>query len=545
MCGIYAAINSKIDVSVLESFFKKIQHRGPDMSSSYNISDYSVTDSPQNITHTILGFHRLAICDKTTNGMQPFNVDGNYLICNGEIYNHHEIETKYNLQKNLLSGSDCECIIHVFNQGKIYVLVAELDAEFAFVIFDHYTRRVFAARDRFGVRPLFYGLDNDNSIYFASELKAISHCQTITPFLPGHLMAVELDNFNIKMHAFYTFPTIQINNNYNDILACIRGYFIKAVQKRLMSERNIGCLLSGGLDSSLVASVLVKLAKGVCNFYSIGLKDSVDLIAARQVASYLNIPPENHHIVEFTTQQGIEVIPEVISQLETYDITTIRASVPQYLLARYIHQLNRDDNGSIVILSGEGSDELNAGYSYFKMAPSAHDLQLETQNLIQNLYMFDNLRTDRTTAKWGLEVRVPFLDNDLVDFVMQINPELKLSHKFIEKKLFRDAFHNWLPTEILYRPKEAFSDAVSSKQESWYHSIQSHVNSLISESDLINSHYDYNPPQTREALYYRQIFNTFYPNHDKIISHYWLPKWQHCDIQDPSATVLKCYTGSL
>jgi asparagine synthase (glutamine-hydrolysing) len=314
-----------------------------------------------------------------------------------------------------------------------------------------------------------------------------------------------------------------------------------------MSDRPIGCLLSGGLDSSLVTSIVSRHLPNL-HCFSIGLNESsVDIIAAKKVANFLKIPIENHHIVNFTIEEGLSAIRDVIYHLESYDITTIRASTPQYLLAKYI----RTNTDIKVLYSGEGSDELFAGYQYSKSAPSDKDLHFDTIRLLSELYLYDNLRTDRTTAAWGLEVRVPFLDKKFTQYVLELDPKLKRSSmEVMEKMLLRNSFKegNYLPDEILYRPKEAFSDAVSSKEVSWYKSLNVYINQAVSDEQLGDASikYPYNTPQTKEALYYRDIFSELYPikNIDQVIPHYWLPKWQG-NVQDPSATVLKCHQGDL
>ncbi len=564
MCGIFASVRTKHGIEFVKCECDKISHRGPDSSS------FTVVDSQVNF-----GFHRLAIVDRSENGMQPFVHDGVYMICNGEIFNHKELEKTHGLCSVMRSESDCECILYMYERFGIDTVVKSLDAEFALVIYDTNRQLLHVARDPFGVRPLFIGTSDDDGYYFSSEAKAINFCSSVRQFLPGHYMTLDLSKENISMfiEKYYDFPdpfrylclqsgkcdceppcedveSIQsctrytppklVTIEYEDILAAIRGHFIEAVKKRTMSDRTVGCLLSGGLDSSLVASVLLKFMPDV-HFFSIGLKDSVDVKAAKRVISYFKVHVSHHHVVEFTVEEGLNAIEEVIRQLETYDVTTIRASVPQYLLAKYISKYT----SVIVVYSGEGSDELFNGYQYSKQAPDAIELDLDTKSLLTQLAWFDNLRTDRTTAKWGLEIRVPFLDKKLVDYVLSLDPNLKMCSDQIEKKLLRDAFKGWLPDDILYRPKEAFSDAVSSKEVSWYRSLQNMINEIITDSDLANCSYKVNQPRTKEALYYRQIFNKYYPDRDDIIPRYWMPNWQDESLTDPSATVLKCHVGDL
>lgn len=531
MCGIFACINCKYSIEFIQEYYNKIKHRGPDAS--------VLTEIDVNV---IFGFHRLAIVDTSENGMQPFSHNGVHMICNGEIFNHLQLEEEHNLNPEMHSRCDCECILHMYEHYDIETVVKSLDAEFACIIYDSNKKQIHVARDQFGVRPLFIGGTNNNGLYFASEAKAINFCEHVKQFPPGHYLTINLleGKFDITYKKFYEFPQYKLSLPYDDILAGIRGYFIEAVKKRTMSDRTVGCLLSGGLDSSLVASVLCKFMPEI-HFYSIGLKDSVDVKAAKRVIEYLKIPKTHHHIKEFTVEEGLDILEEVIEQLETYDVTTIRASVPQYILAKYISQ----HTPVIVLYSGEGSDELVAGYQYSKQAPNSFELDQDSKNLLTELAWFDNLRTDRTTAKWGLEVRVPFLDKKLVHYIMSLDPGLKMCNDKIEKKLLRDAFKGWLPDDILYRPKEAFSDAVSSKEVSWYRSLQALINKEINDIDLVNQPYKHNPPLTKEALYYRRIFDKYYPDRNTIIPKYWMPKWQSKDLTDPSATVLKCHTGDL
>lgn len=531
MCGIFACLNCSCETKTTTDYFDKIRHRGPDESVIVKKGSH------------VFGFHRLAIND-IENGNQPFERNGLIMVCNGEIYNHKTLESNHKLCSQLVTKSDCECIIHMFNAGmSSEQIAAQLDAEFAFIVYDEKNNNIYAARDAFGVRPLFWGI-KDNMIAFASEMKAINYCDYIEPFLPGHSMTLNLNATMSQAYVksqykrYYYFPdTINLFGR-EDVLVTIRSLFINAVKKRVMSDRPIGCLLSGGLDSSLVAAVLNKFVPNV-HLFSVGLEGSVDVAAAKKVAKFLN--NSNHHIVTFTVDEGANAIEQVIEQLESYDVTTVRASTPQYLLAKYIST----KTDIVVIYSGEGSDELNAGYQYSKRAPNAQELLYDGKSLLSELYMFDNLRTDRTTAAWGLEVRVPFLDKEFVNYILSVNPEFKsCDANTIEKKLLRDAFVGWLPDEILYRPKEAFSDAVSSKEVSWYKSLQAKINEVTTDDDLLNHKYTFNPPQTKEALYYRNIFNKYYFGRDHVISKLWMPKWQTETLTDPSATVLSCYSVS-
>lgn len=533
MCGIFCSINNcdtncnnvLNDNNNLDSFIL-IGHRGP---------DYSTLNRVDN--NVYLGFHRLAIVDQSLNGNQPFELDDSYLVCNGEIYNHEQLISKYNLMPK--SKSDCEVILHMYNKFGIDKTVRELDAEFAFILYDTEHKTIYVARDHYGVRPLFIGSKN-TELYIASEVKSLHMCNTVEQFRPGHYATIDASN-NVTYTKYFDY--LELNDHCLELVKYnLRCKLTDAVNKRLMSERPIGCLLSGGLDSSLVTSLVHKQMPDV-HCFSIGLEGSVDVAAARVVARHLNIT--NHHIVTFTVDEGFNVLKDVIYHLESYDITTVRASTPQYLLAKYI----KENTDIKVLYSGEGSDEIFAGYQYSKMAPSIKALHEDGKRLLNELHFYDNLRTDRTTAAWGLEVRVPFLDKEFVQYSMSINPEFKMCNNKMEKSVLREAFANstMLPLEILYRRKEAFSDAVSSKEISWYKTLVSKINELVTDADLENAKYRYkiNTPKTKEALYYRNCFVEMYPDRDNLIPHYWMPQWQTTELYDPSATVLACHEGEL
>lgn len=520
MCGIYALV-SKIrnimDCTKTYKQFMQIKYRGPDSTKCIHIGDVS------------LGFHRLAIIDPTEKSNQPFFEDGIYLICNGEIYNYKELIYDHDLK--LSTKSDCEVILHLFKIYGIRKTCQLLDGEFCFIIYDSNNKMLYAARDIYGVRPMFY---STNELCIASEAKAIDNLNTL-PFKPNTYMHYDLSLDTIKFYSYYAHPTIDMSITYNMTMETVKKLFTKAVNKRLMSDRPLGTLLSGGLDSSLVTAICHKYNPDITCF-SVGLEGSVDIHYARKVAEFLNI--KNHHIITFTIEEGFNLIEEVIKTLETYDVTTIRASVPQYIMSKYI----KENTNIRVLLSGEGSDEIG-GYLYFKNAPNSKEFHEDCLRLLSELYMFDNLRTDRTMASCGLEVRVPFLDKEYLDFYLGTNPEYRMIKvNQMEKQLLRDSFKmdNLLPYEVLYRRKEAFSDAVSSKDTSWYREVQKKINNLISDDEFKNTKYADNNSMTKEGLYYRKIYETYYPN-QKLITHYWMPKWQEDNLTDPSATVLKVY----
>jgi asparagine synthase (glutamine-hydrolysing) len=555
MCGIFCVFEKNVKINDnVKNGFQAIQHRGPDRSQLKQIGH-----------NAVMGFHRLAIMDVDKKADQPFTRKTTHLVCNGEIFNHKQLEKKYTMTDKLQSQSDCEKLMyfpHSFN--KYHKCIPEIDGEFAVVLYNSRLNRILLTRDPFGVRPLFVGFSKGR-VCVSSEAKALLELsKIIIPFLPGHYAYLDVNKImqtktdiecrnSMQMIPYFDFSFYNANVEsvkYGPIRQInINNILHKAVSKRMMSDRKIGCLLSGGLDSSLITSIVHQLIndKTQLHCFTIGLENSMDVIAAKKVAAHLNL--KNHHIIEFTVQDGFDAIEQVIYSLESYDITTIRASVPQYLMAKYI----KENTDIKVLLSGEGADELFAGYQYSKKAPSDSSLHEDTINLLKELYLFDNLRTDRTMAAFGLEVRVPFLDKFLTDYIMALPPKLRMCSNRIEKNLLRSSFldksnpDKYLPYEILYRNKEAFSDAVSSKETSWYKTlIEQFIEPIVSdlEFDEIKQTNKFNKPLTKEAAYYRKIFNEKFNGHGKLIPHFWMPKW--CgSIIDPSATILDCHKGGL
>lgn len=519
MCGIFACLNCTEPVDSLKTGCNKIQHRGPDHSS------FGVVPN----TNHVYGFHRLSINDLTEKGNQPLVHQSHphiKVICNGEIYNHNDLKKIYNFKT--YSGSDCEIILHLYQRFGIERTVQELDGYFAFILFDN--DNVFVARDEIGVRSLYIG-NNGNSVYISSELKAIHpYCKEVFPFPNGHIWAYS----NETKSGEYTCYKKEYNmsdDTYQFALSTTKKLLEDAVKKRVdNTERPIGCLLSGGLDSSLISSLVCKYSNQKVHTFSIGLAESIDLKYARMVADHLQTI---HHEVIVTEDELLAAIPDVIKQIETYDTTTVRASTPMYLLCKYIS----DHTDIKVIFSGEGADELSGSYLYFKNAPSLCDFYKETHRLTSELQYFDVLRCDKSTAAHGLEVRVPFLDKEFMNYYLYINPQFKYYSSFeCEKYLLRDAFRDMLPDEVLWRTKEAFSDGISKKSRSWYEIIQDHV-STLNLPDVI---YEYNPPASKETQWYRSLFDTYYPNCEDVLPYYWLPKW--CgDVKNPSARVLSSY----
>lgn len=540
MCGILCFIHyGKEDLSVeFDQCLEKLKPRGPDKS---NI----IIFKKDNIT-IYLGFTRLAIMDISDAGLQPFvSETGTTVICNGEIYNYRSLVKTYGIKME--SDCDCEIILPLYEKFGFHIMLSELlDAEFATVLFDEKRMKIYAGRDRFGVRPLFYGFNNDRKIYaFASEMKALHNIMTdVYQQKSNHYEILDLsekdfDNMMSKINyvKYYSFGSISRNlillSEREYIQRRINDLLTRAVRKRLCADRKIGFLLSGGLDSSLVVAIATRILGPeniVC--FTVGFEGSSDVEASKLVVKYLGI--KQHHIVPFNVEMGLAAIPDVICAIESYDITTIRASTGQYIMAKYI----RENTDIRVLLSGEGSDEIHSSYKYFRFAPNKYCLREEAVRLLKELQYFDNLRTDRTMASQGLEVRVPFLDFDYVDFIMKLDPGLFVySAKNIEKRIVRDSFCGYLPDEILYRSKEAFSDAVSSKDVNWYRSVVDKAEKEISDDDLKYNPFKINLPETKEALYYRRIFSKYYPDRDDVVPHYWLPKWVG-DVKDPSATIL-------
>lgn len=551
MCGIWAIFGSSEEIADYFNCALKIAHRGPDCFRLESIPNFG---------NSCLAFHRLAVVDSVY-GMQPmrvFSLPHLYLIYNGEIYNHKALGKQFGFQYH--TKCDGEVILHLCNEFGGEKTAQMMDGVFAFVVVDTIKKEIHLGRDTFGVRPMFLLKSGDQCLAVCSEVKGLLKLQkdlvniesVIEPFLPGHYACLSFDDDGVatvkKMAPYTTLTKIPVFDFAvklkSDVKENIRALFTQAVKKRLMSDRRIGCLLSGGLDSSLVAAVLVKLARetGVeypIQTFSVGMIGSTDLAAARKVADFLG---SEHHELVFTAEEGLAAIPEVVESLESYDITTVRASVGMYLISKYI----REKTDTIVIFSGEGSDELTQGYIYFHKAPTAEEADVESKRLLEDLYLYDVLRGDRSTAAHGLEIRVPFLDVAFTSYFLSLTPSIRQPQNKIEKYLLRSAFdgENLLPNEILWRPKEAFSDGVSSTKagESWYEIIQRHCKKVVSDLKLETAaeRYSFNSPKTKEAYYYRKIFESKYPGQSHLTPYMWLPKWS--ESQDPSARTLDHYT---
>lgn len=526
MCGFLVVGSDEFEMQVFNGALDKAMYRGPD---HQHIS----------INHGITwGFNRLSIMDLSTNGNQPFAYKDCVLVCNGEIYNYPDLKKKLEVEYTFKSGSDCEVLIPLYDKYGIDITCQFLDAEFALVLYDTKTNQLMAARDPMGIRPMFYGYSkNNHKICFASEAKSLFDlCDDIMPFPPGHYY---LDGKFICYNDLS--DTESINNDDLDTIAKkLKDKLEAAVEKRFMSDVPIGYLLSGGLDSSLVCAIGQKLSDKPIRTFAIGMEsDPIDLKYAKQVADYLGT---EHTEIIMTKQDLYDHLKEVIYHLETFDITTIRASMAMYILCEYIHK-NTDIK---VIMTGEVSDEL-FGYKYTDYAPNPQAFQEEASKRIKELYMYDVLRADRCISAHALEGRVPFADRDFVAYSMSIDPAKKMNVYNKGKYLLRHAFegYGYLPDDILFREKAAFSDAVG-------HSMVDYLKDLAeqkySDEDVMHAKYKYPycPPFTKESLMYRDIFESFFPGNAKWIKDFWMPNkaWENCNVNDPSARVLKNYGDS-
>ena len=526
MCGFLVVGSEEFDLQVFNDALDKAAYRGPDY--QHIAIDHGIT----------WGFNRLSIMDLSTNGNQPFVYKDCVLVCNGEIYNYPDLKKKLSTEYNFKSGSDCEVLIPLYDKYGIEITCKFLDAEFALVLYDTKTKKLMAARDPMGIRPMFYGYSkHEHQICFASEAKSLSAlCDDIMPFPPGHYY---LDGQFICYQDLSNPQTIH-DDDLETIARQLKDKLEAAVEKRFMSDVPIGYLLSGGLDSSLVCAIGQKLSDKPIRTFAIGMEsDPIDLKYAKQVADYLGT---EHTEVIMTKEDLYDHLKEVIYHLETFDITTIRASMAMYILCQYIHE-NTDIK---VIMTGEVSDEL-FGYKYTDFAPDAKSFQEEASKRIKELYMYDVLRADRCISAHALEGRVPFADKSFVEYAMSIDPAKKMNVYNKGKYLLRHAFEGlgYLPDAILFREKAAFSDAVG-------HSMVDYLKALAeekySDEDILKAKdkYSYCPPFTKESLMYRDIFESFFPGNAQWIKDFWMPNknWENCDVNDPSARVLKNYGDS-
>ncbi len=534
MCGIFAILNNTMSIpqEVIKKAFNNLKNRGPDKS-SINTLKINNKNSDSSIT---LGFHRLSINDLSDGGMQPFinTLSHIYVICNGEIYNSKELKKEFSLKTN--SESDCEVILHLYEKFGIHKTVQLLHGVFSFVVYDFRYNNMYAVVDRISVRPLFYQIDNNMNCIIASEAKGMENIKIgdINQLRSGTILEIK-NNETYGFTSYYSIPKRNPSTKFS--LQGLRDKLIDAVKMRLMSDRPIGCLLSGGLDSSLIASILSKLSDKPINTFTIGFEDSTDIDYARNVANYIG---SNHHEIRINYKDAINKIPEVIKHIETYDITTIRASVGMYMAAEYIKN-NFED---VVIFSGEGADEVLGGYLYFHKHPNIEEFDKETRRITKDLQYFDVLRADRCTAAHGLELRVPFLDQEFIKYCFEIDPVHRVPTENIEKYYLRKAFEDYLPEDVLWRRKEALSDGVGSIDKPWFQHIQEWIREYFSkkftEQEFKNAQEiaklcKINHYMSEESLFYYKTFRDIY---DFIpIPYYWMPKWQ--DVNDPSARILK------
>lgn len=563
MCGIFGYLGKAQNETELFDAYNNIRPRGPERSEYLQVQDF---------VHTYNGFHRLALRDVTVKGDQPFFHEDEkrrvYTGCNGEIYNCEELAKKYDLE--MQSGSDCEIIIRLFLKHGIEKLAEEIKGEYAVYIYDYDTHAqkftLYLLRDQCGIRPLFYGF-SDNKFAFSSEVKGLTYnlgkpgvkqiVPNIRQFPPRQYLKLDCWSDNGEFHMKQNWTT-HINysslpftiSDQEEAKTKIRETFTKAVIERLVCDRELGALLSGGLDSSLVAAIAAKeLAKHgkKLKTFCIGLPNSTDRAYAEMVAAHIG---SEHTHVELSEDDFLGAINKIVEITETYDITTIRATTGNYLIAKWI----RDHTDIKVLLIGDGSDELCSGYMYFHNAPSPIESHQENLRLLENLHFYDCLRADRSIAGVGLEARVPFLDIDFINLYLSIDPNLRVplkNHTGIrtEKYLLREAFKGTdiLPDPVLFRKKEAFSDGVSGTERSWYQVIQEKADKIFSDEEFESAVKEYNhlPPTSKEALYFRRQFEDLYGKSqvELVVPAYWLPKWSG-DIKDPSARLLNVYDES-
>lgn len=523
MCSIMGLSSKAVPYDEMKEAFDRTLSRGPDMS--------RIVDTKSGY----LCFHRLAIMGLNEEGMQPFELSGDYIACNGEMYGFRTMKKKLSGKYNFRSESDCEILLPMYHEYGLDMF-RMLDAEFALIIFDSKSGKLVAARDPIGIRPLFYGYLQDGEIAFASEAKnLVGLCNRINPFPPGYYYK----DGEFTQYMDITSVEEYCEDDLPKIFETIREKLEKGIEKRLDADAPLGFLLSGGLDSSLVCAVAAKKLGKPIKTFGIGMDtDAIDLKYAQEVADYIH---SDHTAVIINRQDVISSLETVISVLGTYDITTIRASMGMYLICKYIHE-NTDVR---VLLTGEISDEL-FGYKYTDFAPSPEEFQKESRKRVDELYMYDVLRADRSISANSIEARVPFGDLDFVKYVMSIDPAKKMNTYGQGKYLLRRAFEgDYLPESILNREKAAFSDAVG---HSLVDDLKEYAQELYSDEmyEECRKKYAYAQPFTKESLMYREIFEKYYPGQAEMIKDFWMPnkEWEGCNVSDPSARVLSNYGNS-
>ena len=569
MCGIFALFNNtEFNDDIIKMYFLEGKNRGPESTKFEYLKTYNL----------YLGFHRLAINGfNDVKSEQPFKLNNKILICNGEIYNHKELFKIMNVTP--YSKSDCEVILHCYEKYGIEYTLKILDGVYAFILLDFDTGFIFVSRDMFGIRPLFmnkfYSTRIDESKFaFASELKSIEgfdkYSNNVKQVNPGSLITLKItkdfivkkgkSNYTVdfinekQVNFIHHFCNFNYNLNKSEILKRIYKTLENAVIKRVKNtDREIACLLSGGLDSSLIAALVKKHYKGELHTWSIGMEGSEDLRYAQIVADHIG---STHHSIVVSEKEFLNYIPEVIKDIESYDTTTVRASVGNWLISKYI----KENSDAKVIFNGDGSDEVMGGYIYMHMAPNSLDFDKETIRLLNNIHYFDVLRSDRCISSHGLEARTPFLDRQFVANYLSIHPNIRnhsqnnQCEKFLIRKAVEVYDYDLLPKNVLWRMKEAFSDGVSKQTKSWYEIIQDYVKNEIyshlndeSEKKIIKemNPYRFNKPETLEQLYYRDIFSKYYQSEScqKIIPYFWMPNF--VDAKDASARSLEIYNKKI
>ena len=524
MCSIMGYCGKGADLSQFKIGFARTVSRGPDAS--------KIVDTGNGY----LGFHRLSIMGLTDAGMQPFQLEESFLVCNGEIYGFEKIKQMLSGKYTFRSGSDCEVLLPMYQEYGVEMF-SMLDAEFACIIYDGRTNEYIAARDPIGIRPLYYGYDEKGIIIFASEAKnLVGLVKKIMPFPPGHYY---------QDGVFVCYRDIAktdqfLRDDLETVCGNIREKLVAGVEKRLVADAKIGFLLSGGLDSSLVCAIAARKSRTPIKTFAVGMRaDAIDLKYAREAAAFIG---SDHREILITKDDVLSVLEPVIDLLGTFDITTIRASIGMYLVCRAIHE----QTDIRVVLTGEISDEL-FGYKYTDFAPSAEAFQKEAEKRIRELHMYDVLRADRCISVNALEARVPFGDLDFVKYVMAIDPEMKRNKYGKGKYLLRRAFDtgDYLPPSILYREKAAFSDAVG---HSMVDDLKAYANTCYTDAEFAEKckKYTHARPFTKESLLYREIFEKHYPGQGEMIADFWMPnrEWDGCQVDDPSARVLANYGDS-
>jgi len=508
MCGIVAILNVKEQTQQWRQkalrMSQKIRHRGPDWSGIYCGGS------------AILAHERLSIVDPESGGQPLFSPDRRQVLAvNGEIYNHQDIRRQFAGKYDFQTGSDCEVILALYREKGIDFL-EDISGIFAFVLYDEEKDTFLIARDPIGVIPLYIGYDDDGTVYVASELKALEgQCQRYEPFLPGHYYW----SGEGQMHRYYhrdwmSYDAVKDSGaSSEDIRQALRA----AVKRQLMSDVPYGVLLSGGLDSSVISAVAERYSEmriednsqtkaywPRLHSFAVGLKGAPDLAKARLVADHIGTV---HHEINYTIQEGLDALRDVIYFIETYDVTTVRASTPMYLLARVIKSM-----GIKMVLSGEGADEIFGGYLYFHKAPDAKAFHEETVRKLSKLHLYDCLRANKSLSAWGVEGRVPFLDKEFLDVAMRTNPQAKMCPgKTMEKRIVREAFSDMLPEEIVWRQKEQFSDGVG---YSWIDTLKKMTSEAVSDEQMAHAaeRFPINPPKNKEEYYYRSIFAEHFPS---------------------------------